>query len=325
MLEKAKTVYSKAEKIKHLKLAEDFYSEVNIYVNISKWFNYFENSLNEFSKDELTKNDVDKYIKIVKNVIDITLIDDEVETGNLNENECESCGFVVCENPKNAPLFDIYGTIVCEKCGYQKINISRSSTYKDNSRIDTGSKNTYEDLANFMKRMDAFEGKQKTYPPTNLIKTLESYINDNKKLGNDVTLDDVKNLPTDKYGKKKGTSLEIIEQALYQTSNSGFYRDLDYLGHCLFGWELAKITESGLRKILISDYISTQKIYEEYKERESSLNVNLRLYYHLRAREYHCRITDFKIVSSRESLEYHQRMFNIMSKKSGLPLVTIDY
>lgn len=255
------------------------------------------------------------YIEVAKNYISISAF-----YSGSNFATCPVCNAFV----KDAQYQDDYGTFVCA-CGRESTAVVRAATFRDNIRIDTGIKNTYSSLGNFIKRIDAFEGKQKnSKPPLMLYTQLREYLNaKNAALGWPST-EEIARMPLDEDGKKPMTSIEILTDALVNTENSGFYSDFELIAHVLWGWRLADLSANGLRRQLIADYIMTQKVYEEIKERGSSLNVNLRLYYHLRARDYTCSIADFKTVSSPDSIDYHHRMFEEMSRRTRLKYVPIQ-
>lgn len=258
------------------------------------------------------------YLEVAKQYIDIRAFQNVNNTA-----QCPVCG--ASEGAVETTSQTGHSALICA-CGRESIAVAKTATFQDSTRIDTGVKNTYEDLANFMKRIDAFEGKQRsqlTVPLlTRLLDQLEAYFADNP-LPCGKTCAEIRAQKLGPNGKKEGTSIKLLGDALLHTENAAFYREAELIAHRLWGWELADLTSNGLRRILKEDYIATQKVYEEHKERESSLNVNLRLYYHLRARGYPCELSDFKIVSSLDSLKYHDRMLRIMSEKCGLPIIPL--
>lgn len=181
---------------------------------------------------------------------------------------------------------------------------------------------TYEDLGNFIKRIDAFEGKQRSKPPQAVYQSLSNYLETRYQ----INCDEIRTrFPLTDDGKKEGTSIAMLCDALYRTRHSNHYKDVEWIAHVLWGWRLADITTDGLRQQLIADYITTQKIYEEIKDptRVSSLNVNIRLWFHLNARGYECKITDFKSVSSVKSIEYHERMLSTICERTGFKYIPI--
>lgn len=180
--------------------------------------------------------------------------------------------------------------------------------------------NSYENLGNFIKRIDAYEGKQRIKPPKLLYSHLIEYFEKHPIPGVS-SLQEIRDAPLNARNQKDGTSIAILIQALQATRNTIHYRDMEYIAHVLWGWKLADVTSTGLRRILIADYIHSQKYYDELKEpyRISSLNVNVRLFFHLSARGYPCYAEDFKMVSSIKSIAYHIRMLKYVSEQTGLP------
>ena len=110
-------------------------------------------------------------------------------------------------------------------------------------------------------------------------------------------------------------------EALSETGNPNYYDCTTHIGLEYWGWKIPDISE--LRDPIILDYDISQKVYEEIKERPSSTNVNIRLYAHLKARGYDCEMSDFKTLSDRDSLEYHDRMLRMMKEKTGINFPTL--
>lgn len=232
---------------------------------------------------------------------------------------CPACGALAAD-PSSG---DEHATAVCE-CGRVAPSITRSASYKDSARIDIGSRCAYDNLANFEKRIDAYEGRQKKKPPAHIYEQLEAHFAANP-LPCGKTPADIRAMPLDASGKKPGTSIAALISALQTINNSEYYRDVELIAHKLWGWALPDITSNGLRAQLIADYRATQRVYNEIKkQRNSSLNVNIRLFYHLRARGYPCLLSDFKTILQRDSLEYHKSTLRVMSEKCGLPIVKLE-
>lgn len=339
----------RVKRIELVENAEKILEEYNTETLLEKWNNYVSKAaplISEYIRESpeispemiptpfpSSESEYKTRVEIIKEFISVasTCIEINAFPTVNTVKECIACGwdFVLEDSDTTTPPYiadriDSFGTRLC-RCGYQSVDIARAATFRDNSRIDAGAKNSYDDLANFTKRMDAFEGRQRIPPPDVLTDQLIKYIESKNLISGGRTVAEVKDAPLNSSGKKDGTYISIIETALLNTSNSSFYKDIELIANRLFGWRLADLSKNDLRRHMVSDYISTQKIYDEVKERESSLNVNLRLYYHLKARKFPCELEDFKIVSSKESLDYHQRMFNILSKRTGLPEVSIIF
>lgn len=219
---------------------------------------------------------------------------------------CSVCG--VKDETKSDSLY-------CQNCGVETIKISiYKSSFRDKVKM---SRNSYEDLVNFVRRMDAFEGLQKKKPPQAVYGQIDAYF---VSIGRD-DLTSASKTPPDK--NKKRESLELLETALLKTGNSGYYKDIELISHNMWGWKLANLTSTGLRNVLVTDYIATQTIYNEIKKRDSSLNINFRLYFHLAARDYPCEISDFKTLSCEKSIRYHNECFEIMAKRTQLKFTPI--
>jgi hypothetical protein len=221
----------------------------------------------------------------------------------------------ICDTDLSKTFVDDYsGLCTCPKCGYERESITHHSTFKDSQRVNIGNRNNYDDCENFRKVLMRFQGKQPNRPPTKLYEQLDEYFTKIcKPIG-----DEFRALPLTPEGKKKGTSRQMMFEALGETNNSAYYDDIKLIMHNYWGWELPDISE--LEDKIMEDYMTTQQVYNAIpnKDRNASLNIQFRLYVHLKAIGYPCSKEDFKIQTSRDSLEFHQEMWKIMCEKTGL-------
>lgn len=228
---------------------------------------------------------------------------------------CIGCGKDIHKNT----VEEDSGLVVCPSCGYERENISHNSTYKDISRVNLYNRNNYDDCENFRKALLRFQGKQTHKPPAKLYSQLDAYfVKIKKPPGADIC-----KLPLTEDGKKKGTSREMMFEALSETNNSAYYDDINLILHVYWGWILPNITH--IEDRIMEDYINTQYIYNSIsqKDRNASLNIQFRLFVHLKAIGYSCTKDDFKIQTSRDSLIFHNDMWKIMCEKTGLKFYSV--
>jgi hypothetical protein len=211
------------------------------------------------------------------------------------------------------------GMSICPECGCEKETISYNSTYKDVQRINLGNRNNYDDCENFRKALQRFQGKQSHRPPQKLYEQLDEYFT---KLGK-FTSKEIQELPINKEGQKIGTSRQMMFEALAETNNSAYYDDINLILHIYWGWILPNISK--LEEQIMDDYITTQKVYNsiQNKDRNASLNIQFRLFVHLKAVGYPCSKNDFKIQTSRDSLIFHNEMWKIMCESTGLRFYSV--
>lgn len=172
-----------------------------------------------------------------------------------------------------------------------------------------------EDINNFMKVLDKFEGKTDIYPPDNLYQELDIYfLSVGMKKG-----EYYRDLPLNDKGTKEFTSKKKLWMALEVTNNNKFYDEINFIAHVYWGWELPDITL--YREQLITDYIKTQAVWSKIKQkynRTASLGTQFRLYVHLKAIGYECDRDDFKIQDMVESLRLHNEAWKIMCDETGI-------
>lgn len=253
---------------------------------------------------------IQEYLNIAKNHIRLEIIQ-KIQIKIL----CPGCGIDL----NNIFLDEDSGMCICPQCGYERETISYNSTYKDVQRINLGNKNNYDDCENFRKALQRFQGKQSHRPPKKLYEQLDEYF---KKMGK-YSSKEIQSLPINEEGQKKGTSREMMFEALSETNNSAYYDDINLILHIYWGWNLPNICH--LEEKIMDDYISTQKVYNsiQNKDRNASLNIQFRLFVHLKAADYPCNKNDFKIQTSRDSLIFHNEMWKVMCEAVGLKFYSV--
>ncbi len=295
-------------------------STLEEYIKISTSF------INEYN--ELARGSTKNKISLRKSKEDSDIIDKRIKLIHLNVSKRNNLT-VGCNNC-NAPKEEIdndneTGLSTCSKCGYENEILTNKSIYRDYSRVG-GSKNNYNDWENFERAINRYQGKQKNRPPIKLYEQLDIYFSTRNKTKHRSI---IKTLPCyylpitkegyKSCGKKKGTSRELMLQALCDTSNPKYYDDVNLIMSVYWEWELPSIPEVLMEQIK-KDYHDTQEVYYTIeKKRDASLNTQWRLYSHLKARNWPCEIQDFKIQNSRESLMEHQDWWKIMCDKAKVP------
>ena len=234
-----------------------------------------------------------EYLEIARKYIPIDLI------RNIpDKNSCPNCGV----NRNDSELIeDETGAIICSNCGLEKINIVKTQFYSDGCRLNN-SKNNYEDRANFEKVLMRFQGKQQNKPDRALYEKLDEYF----KSRGLPTSKEYNEMPLLPDGTKKGTSREMMFEALSRIGCSGYYDDINLICSVFFGWTLPNI--SHLEEKIMEDYDIFQDVYEQLdlEGRKSSLNSQWKLYILLKRRGYPCKSKNFKIPTTPSILEYHK-------------------
>lgn len=268
-------------------------------------------------KDEEDEGIVKKRLKVIQDYLEIAKNHIKLEITHKIPIKiiCPGCNLDLSKMISD----DNSGIIFCPECGHERENISHNSTYKDTQRINTGNRNNYDDCENFRKALQRFQGKQSHRPPLKLYEQLNDYF---EKMGKCLG-EDIQSLPLTKDGQKKGTSRQMMFEALSETNNSAYYDDINLILHIYWGWALPNI--SNLEERIMQDYIATQKVYNAIpnKDRDASLNIQFRLFVHLKAVDYPCNKNDFKIQTSRDSLIFHNEMWKIMCEKTGVKYYSV--
>jgi hypothetical protein len=279
-------------RLKKLKLEEDLKS----YSEISK------------EKIRLYKEHQNKYY--LENYLDLCSRYIRVERiKNVKNNfKCQACDKSL-EDLKE----DSDGVVVCDECNC--INTYMAPlTYKRD--IDKFNYYFDEEINNFVKILDKFEGKTNLILGKNFFNLLDDFfINLGMKTG-----EEIRKLPRNLDGKKDGTSKKLLWCCLEKLGYSQHYDETSYICNVYWDWKLPDLTK--YRDQLIKDYQLTQNVWNSIKgeyKRSASLGTQFRLYVQLMAVGYpHCNRDDFKIQENIESLRIHNEAWKRMCDKCNI-------
>lgn len=245
---------------------------------------------------------IEEYLKMAKEFMQIEVCPQSPITLS-----CSMCLF--CGEELDAYMFQADKSQSCPNCGIVKTGTS--GMMLGDGCYEASSHKQYQDINNFKKAFGRFMGKQKvTFDVDKLCTVLDSHFQSKGMKPASY----YNSLPHLSNGKKAGTSLSILIDALKDTGNSPHYEDANLIGHKLWGWELPDL--GYLEDIIMNDYKLTQDVYdsipEDERERKSSLSTQFRLFKHLQLRGYDCSAKDFKLPCHAGSMRIHNNLWMIM-------------
>lgn len=244
---------------------------------------------------------IEQYLDIAKKYINL----DVYKEVKIREN-CPICGEKFTEDCPRT------GNILCS-CGYEETNLSKFSTFKDQNRVSKINKTGYEDKMTFINALDRFECRKiPKIPIKRICEIFDEYF---EKKGFPCG-EEIKKRSLLSNGKREGTSVQLILEALEMTFNQDYFPYYNYIGREYWGWVIPDLTS--IRSLILYDYDLLQEVYEEIKERPSNPNIEIRMYIQYNARGCNFHQDDFKIVKTDSSLEYNRRMFQTMCEKTKI-------
>jgi hypothetical protein len=268
------------------------------------------NIIDKFTQEEKFRRLllISEYIDIAKEYINIDIIHNpDIES------RCPCCDILTNE----MYVDDEYGVIICD-CGYEKENLSKVVSWENSANINGGNRSNYLDLDTFKKAWYRQQGKCSDVIPESIINILDKYYISKGYHPSSY----FKNLPNHPInGRKEGTSIALLKEGLQNTGNQAYYNVINIVGNIYWGWILPDYKD--VEEQVFEDYYKTQIVYNEIKDRDSSLNINIRMYLHLRAVDFPTTLLDFKTLFSRDSLEYHQECWKKMTEKTGIKYVNL--
>jgi len=250
----------------------------------------------------------DQRLKIIARYLEVAsrYIEVNVSRESIPRHDCEACGSFSIDESSGC----------CNNCGLLKNRISNSSC--GSGKNSSGSRGNYEDRSNFEKAMKRFQGKQTNNIPKELYERLEKYFGDYSL----PLAEEIRARSLNSHGRREGTSIEMLCKALYDIGRSAYYEDVNLIGHVYWGWQLQDLSD--IEEQIMRDYDESQRVFEKHKgERKSCLNTQYRLMRHLLRLGRDVTKSDFKIVVTRDIIEYHENMWELICSELGWPFHSI--
>jgi hypothetical protein len=251
---------------------------------------------------------ISSYLEIARQYIIVDVIR---EISTFSATKCIACQ---AELTDDDPSGIGSGMRHCYECGVERNTLHRAPFYRDVERVNTSDRNGYDNSENFEKALMRYQGKQPNRLPVHLFKDLDEYF-----LAYGLPLSEkIRELPLNAEGEKDSTSRETMLKALSDTGYPTYYEDINLVCHLYWGWLLPDVAH--LEDQIMEDYRKTQQVYDQIpKDRKSCLNTQYRLFKHLEARGHKCKIDEFKVVKTRDILEYHDDTWRVLCEAVGLP------
>lgn len=264
--------------------------------------NQFKNECNRLK----TEDDVEEFLDFIERYIHLERI-----YQNIHVFKCVNCGEDLKETTED------FGHVICSNCSCINDILTPTIYTRDTDRVVNY---LDDDINNFAKVIDKFEGKSNTMITSNLLSKLDDYFKTQQFYDKEY----IKSLPHTPDGKKPYTSKRIIWNAL-EAIGMKMYDDTNYIGYIYWNWNLPNL--SMYREQLIEDYKRTQIVWNQIKhkfKRTASLGTQYRLYVHLKSLDYDCTINDFKIQYNVESIRLHNTAWKIMCEETGVKYTHVN-
>jgi hypothetical protein len=182
---------------------------------------------------------------------------------------------------------------------------------------------------NFHKAFLSHQAKRTINIPEGVFERLDDYFGSFDHLEH-LIRDNIHKVKLLKNGKRKGTSKELMRDALSATGNASYYDRENIICTVYWKWKLKDLSHIEMQVMV--DFDETQKVYRWMKDtkhpllnRKSNLNVGYRLYQHLRARGIICNKKDFKIIGGRDILIDYDQIWDVMVEKANIELKKLGY
>lgn len=286
----------------------DFYNETKEYMDLYTrigpaviTIDMTGNKKNITTSNSMTGNDlvrlqiISEFLKTCSRYIDIQYYP---SCSMTVKNTCYNCGELVGRMIDDEWL--------CE-CGYV--------TYRClDSRSDNNTESAYRPIVTFVKEVINFQGKEGIPLPPELISRLDEYFN---AIG--IPREWVLQQPYDQYGKRYGTSLQLLNDALRELGYNKLYKRANYIGREYWGWILYDLDDIMDDIMLI--YQLTQEAYKTIFDRTRKSNISTQgtLLRILEIVGLKVNEKDFKLCTTRDSKEECEYLWREMCRIAGIP------
>lgn len=267
-------------------------------INIQTTFGSADVPMDDFKMELLSR-----FIQIAIEYTEINVIFDQKHKFN-----CKNCGIDLSTVEQDEET----SCVVCPNC-----NLIRYLFQKFN-RVDELSTSDYEDSVNFWRGILRFQAKENIELPSKLYADLNDYFGSYGLPIGSV----IKNMPFAESRTIVGK--RIMRKALANKGYEELYEDINLIIFEYWGWEPPDI--SHLEEKLMDHYHKTESVFKRIKgKRKASINIPWRLKKHLLICSYPVAYYDFKLVDTREIIEYYEQVFNTMCMESGDPEIVEGY
>ena len=274
-----------------------YYDEVKHLID-----RFCELEMNEENKEELL-DITEAYVKLAKKYIKINIVYNSEE-----DNMCKNCNYIMDENKTE-------GNSECPECGALNEFIDMNLYIKDFNNIPIYFD---EELVNFTKLLDRYEGKIYQYKKEKLFPQLDKYF---KELGYP-NREEIKKRKLIN-GKREGTSAKMIFDALERTGNILLIDEVHSIGHNFWNWELPDC--SLYREKILELHQRTQNCWLRIRDKfgKKSLGQHFRLYQEYNAVGFKIGVENFKIQDSLESKKIYNEAWRIICEECNIPYVYV--
>jgi len=286
----------------------DAYAEMGLRKSTSSFLSRKTENVNQ-RNDERRRYIIAIYLEKAKKYMAINISREAVL-----DTRCEVCQYDMAD-----VLIEPNGNRYCPGCGYGMLMLGKGTNINEIIRTGVTQKEDSKDKANFEKALLYFQCKQPRLKfPKDLWKDLDEYFMSHHIPSGD----EIKTRPLNEKGYREGTCRKMMLDALQETGYNSFYEDTNLIMNIYWAWPAPDIGD--LEEKILRHYDKTQVFFRSIpnKNRESSLNTQLRLYYHLVNVSYPCRKEDFKIVNDAEVLEDQDLTWKEMCRLANDPEIT---
>ena len=225
------------------------------------------------------------------------------------DNNCHICGHDLTN------LTQIEDELTfCPQCNVEvKVPPKNKSSESENNDITRNVRQEgYDDRPNFVNAANRKLGRPKVSPPLDIYDKIDKYFIKNRLMY--LLRENVRSQGHSFITDKR----RIMYEALRNIEYPNQYANYDLIVHNYWGVPLPDF--GYLMDKMMEDYDLSQTVYVQLKgNRKSSLNTQFRLFCHLRKLGWDCKVTDFKIISSKKSVKWHKDMWKKICTRLNWP------
>ena len=210
-----------------------------------------------------------------------------------------------CENNRYFEMTD--SDKICLNCGAMERLFITGTSLMDCSRINMKKKPVYDQVSYFEKCMSQYQGKQNTRIPDKLLVDLENKFRDGSTSEVCVTRDKIIKFLKELQYKKQSKNVNLIYSELTQ-------KRFDDISH--------------LEYALVRDFEYFLDLYKEYAwsslNRKNFLNIPSLLFQLLRHRGHPCKMSNFNVLKTSNSIKIHNDITRNLFEKLGWKFTPIE-
>lgn len=299
---------------KYIESSKDLLIEFNSYGKIINHFDF-----NDDSQFNVNQIDINSIILIINDYINMAKEFFNIKLNYIPSNliYCPECGYIL----KNSD----FNNDICDNCGVEYKIESQFNKQNIEYKYSNHSNYIYTHDYNFSKFINRLLCINNDSINNNIINTIKNYF-DTIYINDNITCDDICNMPMDKDGRRGNYKIKDIYNVLSKLKLSSHDPDVNYIAHMIWNWSLP---DKSIYDKVMDDRKIVNDIYQSIKNKYNQDSNMNNWYLSFRLFQKHnlqpCNPHDYKLFKTQKTLSKYEDIWKEICTIAGFDIpIEID-